>query len=286
MLFRSAGLAPGTYTVAGHLSYGKKASEQAQCSGPFTVKAYEPPTITCSASPATVGSGGMVSVSASGISPQNRPLTYSYGTTAGQITGSGPSATLATSGVAASAVTVTCNVVDDLGQTASATAMVNVTSPVAPKPLPLPEAIQLCLQNPAPVSFARSKARVNNQAKACLDDVALNLQRQSDAQLYITAEGENSRLASERALNIRQYLTQEKGVATGRIHVRTGGSGMTATETLVPAGATFNEAGSSPVDEASIKRHGQAYGPGDSTTVYTHKHAHHRAKPASDSNPK
>ena len=157
----TTGLAPGNYTAAGHLSYGKKASEQAQCSGPFTVKAFDPPTITCSAVPPTITSGGAVTtvnITASGISPQNRPLTYSYGTTAGQITGSGPSATLATAGVGASTITVTCNVVDDLGQTKSATAMVNVVSPVLPHPEPL-HVTQLCLQNPAlpVVSFARSR---------------------------------------------------------------------------------------------------------------------------------
>jgi len=286
----TTGLAPGNYTAAGHLSYGKKASEQAQCSGPFTVKAYEPPTITCSASPSTVASSGMVSISASGISPQNRPLTYSYGTTAGQITGSGPSATLATAGLTASTVTVTCNVVDDLGQTASANTMVTVTTPLAPEPRPLPQATQLCLQNPAPVSFAHSKARVNNEAKACLDDVALNLQRQSDAQLYIVADsehGENAQIAAERAMNIRQYLTREKGVETGRIHVLTGTTpGKTATETLVPAGATFSEAGTNSIDEASVKHHGQAYGPGDSTKVYAPKPQHHHVRPASDPNPK
>jgi outer membrane protein OmpA-like peptidoglycan-associated protein len=254
------------------------------------VKAYEQPTIGCSAVPSTItsdGTGGTVNITASAVSPQNRPLTYSYGTTAGQITGSGTSATLTLAGVAPSTVTVTCNVVDDLGQTKSAIAMVDVVSPVLPHPVPV-QVTQLCLQTPAPVSFARSKARVNNQAKACLDDVALNMQRQSDAQLYITAnsgDGESSQLAAQRALNIRQYLTQEKGVATGRIQVRTGTSGMTATETLVPAGATFDGAGSSPIDEASIKRHGQAYGPGDSTTVYKDKPKHHRVKHTSDSKP-
>jgi len=286
----TAGLAPGNYTAAGHLSWGKKASEQAQCSGPFTVKAYEPPTITCSASPSTVTSGGMVSISASGISPQNRPLTYSYATTAGQITGSGPSATLATAGLVTSNVTVTCNVVDDLGQTASANTTVNVEKPAAVIP-PLPQQSSLCS-----LSFARSKtqpARVDNEAKACLDDIALTMQKQSDAQLYIVANsapGEKPQTAAERALNIRQYLTQEKGVETGRIFVRTGdASGKTANTILVPAGATFTEAGTQSIDEPSIKRRGQAYGR-HRADPETAKHKHHRAAhtsaPKGDQNPK
>jgi hypothetical protein len=219
----------------------------------------------------------MVSISASGISPQNRPLSYSYATTGGQITGSGPSATLATAGLATSAVTVTCNVVDDLGQTASANTTVSVEKPAAVI-APLPQQSSLC-----PLSFARSKtqpARVDNEAKACLDDIALTMQKQSDAQLYIVANSdpsEKAQTAAERALNIRQYLTQEKGVETGRIFVRTGDtSGKTANTILVPAGATFTEAGTHSIDEASIKRRGQPYGNhhADQTTG---NHKHHRA---------
>ena len=279
----TAGLAPGDYTVAGHLSYGKKASEQAQCSGPFTVKAYEPPTITCSASPSAVTAGGRVSISASGISPQNRPLTYSYADTEGQITGSGPSATLATGGVAASTVTVTCNVVDDLGQTASASTMVNVQKEIVPIPPP-PQQSSLCS-----LSFdreTRHPARVDNAAKACLDDVALSLQKNSDAQLYIIANrapGEDAQIAGERALNARQYLTNEKGVEMARIFVRTGDtSGKTASTVLVPAGATFTTPGTQMIDESSIRRRGQPYGP---RHVDPDKGQHHRAAHTTDPRP-
>jgi hypothetical protein len=282
----TTGLAPGNYTAAGHLSYGKKASEQAQCSGPFTVKAYDPPTVTCSASPSTVTSGGTVNISASGISPQNRPLTYSYAATGGQITGSGSSATLATAGLATSTVTVTCNVVDDLGQTASASTMVSVQKEIIPPP-PLPQQSSLC-----PLSFERDKrqpARVDNAAKACLDDIALSLQKNSDAQLYIVANrapAESAQVAGERALNARQYLTQAKGVETGRIFVRTGDtSGKTANTVLVPAGATFTTPGTQTIDESSIKRHGQPYGVGDKDDRGVEKHKHHRAEHTTDPRP-
>src|SRR6201999_3057753 len=168
------------------------------------------------------------------------------------------------------------NVVDDLGQNASASTTISVEkqAPVIP---PMPQASSLC-----PLSFARSKtqpARVDNEAKACLDDIALTMQKQSDAQLYIvanSASGEKPQTAAERALNIRQYLTHEKGVETGRIFVRTGdASGKTANTVLVPAGATFPEAGTHSFDEASIKRRGQPYGShhADQSTA---KHRHHR----------
>jgi len=68
---------------------------------------------------------------------------------------------------------VTCNVVDDKAQTATATTSVMVEVPVAaPKPL----TSGLCA-----VHFdrdARRPVRVDNEGKACLDEVALDLQRQ------------------------------------------------------------------------------------------------------------
>ena len=36
--------APGTYTVKGHVTEGNKPGQMADCSAPFTVKPFEPPT--------------------------------------------------------------------------------------------------------------------------------------------------------------------------------------------------------------------------------------------------
>lgn len=126
----TTGLAPGDYTVTGHVEEGSKARQQASCAAPFTVKAFEPPTITCSANPSTAVSGTDIAISTSASSPQNRPLTYSYTATAGVIASSGPTAILTTAGLAPGTITVTCSTVDDLGQTAKATTDVIITAPV------------------------------------------------------------------------------------------------------------------------------------------------------------
>ncbi len=110
---------PGTYTVKGHVTEGSKPGQSADCSASYTVKAFEPPTMSCSANPSTVAPGDSSTITASGASPQNRPLTYSYSASAGSVSGSGSTATLTTAGAAPGTITVTCNVVDDKGQTAS-----------------------------------------------------------------------------------------------------------------------------------------------------------------------
>jgi hypothetical protein len=267
----TTGLAPGEYTITGHVEEGPRARQQASCAAPFTVKAFQPPTLTCSANPSTAVSGTDIAISTVGSSPQNRPLTYSYTATAGVVASSGPTAILSTAGLSPITITVTCNVVDDLGQTAKATTDVIITAPVLPV---VPQTQQLCS-----LGFTRDNrrpVRVDNEAKGCLDDIALTLTQQTDARLIMVgnaAPEEKPEAAAERALNARQYLVQEKGIDPSRIDLRIGGpTGKSVTDTLVPAGAVFNNQDTHTFDEKAIIRHGQAYGIPRSTKAPSKSH--------------
>jgi outer membrane protein OmpA-like peptidoglycan-associated protein len=143
----TAALAPGIYTVKCGVKEGRagreglKPWEIADASTSFTVKAFEPPTISCSANPGTITPGGTSTITASGMSPQNRSLTYSYAATAGTVSGNGATATFDSTGAPTGTVNVTCNVTDDKSQTATANTSVNILAPVAaPEP---PEVKQL-----------------------------------------------------------------------------------------------------------------------------------------------
>jgi hypothetical protein len=206
-----------------------------------------------------VTSGDDVAIGTTGGSPQNRPLTYSYSASAGVVTSNGPTAKLTTAGLSPVTITISCNVVDDLGQTAQSSAQVTVKA--APVPV-VPSTRTLC-----GLAFLRDKrrpTRVDNEAKGCLDDVALSLNKETDAKLVIVGnydEQEKEEAGAERTLNARQYLVQEKGIDPSRISVRIGGaSGKSATNTLVPAGALFNDIGTHTFDESTIVRKGPAYG--------------------------
>ncbi|HEY5328716.1 MAG TPA: hypothetical protein VIJ79_02430 [Acidobacteriaceae bacterium] len=261
-------LSAGTYTVKGHVSQGKRPYELADCSAQFTVKAFLPPTVGCAANPSTVNVGDSSTITANGVSPQNRPLTYSYSATAGSISGNTSTATLTTSGVAPGTITVTCNVVDDKGQTASQMTTVTVSAPTPP-PVVAATTTSLCT-----VNFDRDErrpTRVDNEAKACLDDIALNAQRDPNAKLVIVGsesaaekehrhgrharhEAMEERRAEERAVNTKAYLVNEKGVDASRITVYTATTdSKTAATTLVPSGATMSMDGLTPVDESTIK---------------------------------
>jgi outer membrane protein OmpA-like peptidoglycan-associated protein len=248
----TTGLSAGNYTVTGHVSEGQKPGEFADCTANFTVKPYEPPTVSCSATPTMLKPGDSATVTATGVSPQNRPLTYSFTSSAGSISGTGNTATLTTTGAPAGTITITGNVSDDKGQTASCTATVSIEAP----PPPVAKTQTLCT-----ISFGRDTkrpARVDNEAKACLDDVTLNLQRSSDASLTVVGNAAPSeapmgkgkhkmapmdpaKLAAQRAVNTKDYLVKEKGVDASRISVRTGTKGTNEADNyLVPAGASFD----------------------------------------------
>jgi outer membrane protein OmpA-like peptidoglycan-associated protein len=257
--------APGSYTVNGHVTEGSRAGQSADCTASYTVQDFAPPTIACSADPSTVNPGGNSTITASAVSPQNRPLNYSYNATAGSISGVTPSATLSTAGAAAGPITVTCSVADDTGKQATATTTVSV---LAPPPPPAPVAAQPTTSSLCTTSFERDKARpvrVDNEAKACLDDVTMSLQQNPNAKLALVgtedakeARRSKGKVAAERAANTKDYLVTDKGIDASRIVLYTStADSETVTTTLVPLGATLDPTGLTPVDESKIKVEGR-----------------------------
>jgi hypothetical protein len=282
----TTGLAAGSFTVTGHVSEGQKPGEFADCTANFTVKEYEPPTLSCTASPSTIKPGDTATITATGVSPQNRPLTYSYTASAGTISGTGTTATLTTTGAPAGTITVTGNVADDKGHTASCTASVTIE---APPPPPAPKTQTLCT-----IQFGRDTkrpARVDNEAKACLDQVALSAQQTADATVVVVGEAgpeaapvkgkkkhmpKIENLAAQRAVNTKDYLVKEKGIDASRVSVRTGTQSVDEVENyLVPAGASLDSdvPGTTSVDESTVK-------PQTRVALGAKKAVHHKKKAA------
>jgi hypothetical protein len=259
----TANVQPGSFQVTGKLVEGDKQRLVASCSASFTIRAYEPPAVSCSADRAAINSGDPVAIRASGRSPQNRPLSYSYGTTAGVIVGNGPTAGLSTAGVSPGNITVTCNVVDDKGQAASSTVSVVVATPAPPPPAP----VQPIMQSLCSITFDRDRKRpdrVDNEAKGCLDDIALTLNRETADNLLIVgshAENETNQDSAVRAMNAAEYLTREKGIDPARLDLRIRpDNSRSVAMMLVPPGAVVDSAAASSFDTSSIKRTGPAYG--------------------------
>jgi outer membrane protein OmpA-like peptidoglycan-associated protein len=264
----TTGLAPGDYTVT-CTAADQKAKQNNTASGTakFTINEppKHPPTISCSADKTTVKAGDPVTITCQGASPDNRPLTYQWQSSGGRVNGNNNSGTLDTAGASAGPITVTTTVSDDRGLNAQATTSVNVEVPPPP-----PTASKL---NEIAFPNKQKPWRVDNTAKAILDDVALRLQREADAKAVVVGYADANEikapkgrrrgaaggvdpathLAEERAVNTKAYLTQEKGIDPSRIEVRTGTAGGSRAEIyLVPAGATFNVEGTQTFDESTV----------------------------------
>jgi outer membrane protein OmpA-like peptidoglycan-associated protein len=235
----TAALAPGIHAINGKVSEGKgdkiglKPGEVANCSASFTVKAFEQPTINCSASPSTIQPNESSTVTASGVSPQNRPLTYSYSAQAGSINGNGATATFSATGAPAGPVGITCNVTDDKG--GSAAAVTNITiAPAVESPEQVRLEARLALHS---VFFPTAQPRATNPEgglvesqqqtlKTLAEDFKGYLAIKPTAHLILTGHADvrgtqeyNLALTERRVNRAKQFLV-EQGLVEGNIETR------------------------------------------------------------------
>jgi hypothetical protein len=252
------GVAGGSYTVTAHITDPKmKKGGEASCTANFTVKEppKNPPTMTCSANPTTVQAGTASAITCTCSSPDNASVSISGWTASGgSISGTDGNATLNTTGASAGPITISATCTDSRGLTASASTQVTVEVP--PPPAPQASKLSSC-DYPNPTK----PWRVDNTCKAVLDDVAQRLQHDPDSKLVIVGNADptekRKNLAAERAVDAKAYLSggeAKQGIDASRIETRTGSEGgKTAAFWIVPAGASFTETGTTPVDESKVK---------------------------------
>jgi len=244
----TTGMAAGSYTANATITDSKqKKNNSATCSANFTVRAkpMNPPQVSCSTSPAVAQSGTPVTITSTVTSPDGSQITsVSYQASAGRVTASGNTATEDTTGVAPGTVTVTVSATDARNLTGTGSCAFTLEAP-----LPPPQ-----VTNIASIQFPDKKRpwRVDNTAKAILDDVASRLKADPNAKIAIIgyADGEKAPtegagkkghamdLAAQRAVNAKAYLVQQQGIDPGRIEVRKGsGKAQTADIDWIPQGA-------------------------------------------------
>jgi outer membrane protein OmpA-like peptidoglycan-associated protein len=219
----TGGLQPGSYQVTASLSDGSS-SGVASCTARFSVKEARPPVISCSSDPANVAMGGSSTITTAASSPDGRRLTYSYTSTAGNITGNTSSATLDTRGAQPGTIAVTCNVADDRQQPLTASATTTVTLQAPPPPPPDIVAIEkrLALHS---VYFATAKPRADDpdagllpsQEKtltALATDFLVYLQVKPEARLTLKGHADprgsveyNQALSQRRVDRVKGFLT-------------------------------------------------------------------------------
>ncbi len=265
----TAGLAPGSYSVTATATDEKeKKNNAASCSASFTVKARPnyPPTASCSASPGTIAIGEPSTVTIAATSPENRPLTYAWTSTGGQLNGNGTSATVtATSADAGNTITVTGTATDDHNLSASCTAQVTVPP------------VQKCanIEDWGECTFEKNPKkpwRVDNDCKDTLDKLTLRLQQMPNGKLDVVGYTDQEEVVNEqtlggqRSVNVKYYMTTDgpNKVDASRVQPRQGGTKGKATHFyFVPEGGLCGgqlEVGTT-VDESAVQGQSRSAAP-------------------------
>jgi outer membrane protein OmpA-like peptidoglycan-associated protein/opacity protein-like surface antigen len=223
-------LAPGAYTLKCHVSEGDRPSENADATAPYAVRAFEPPTVSCTANPGTINMGDKSVITAAGASPQNRPLTYSYSAQSGTISGNDASATFDSTGAPAGVVGITCSVTDDKNQSATANTSVTVTAPLLAAEVQQLEA-RLALrsvffQTDVPRIESPNGGLVDSQEKtliALAKDFKRYLELRPEAYLTLTGHADvrgsveyNQALSMRRVTRVKLFLV-DQGVPEANI---------------------------------------------------------------------
>jgi len=133
----------------------------------------------------------------------------------------------------------------------------SVTVTVGAPLVPAPAAQPLCSLG---FDYDKSRpTRVDNAAKACLDEVALVLHRDSLTTLLLVGEDaedgtQATKRAQQRAVNTKDFLVRYKGIDASRIKTVISQTKKNHVEIqLIPQGVIVSQDGLSPVDESKVK---------------------------------
>ncbi len=230
--------APGNYSAKATVTDPKSTKNNvASCSATYTVKPLppkNPPTMSLSASPTSLVTGGSVNLSASCTSPDGVPVSVANWTsTAGSVSGSGTSATLNTAGVPAGSLTVNATCTDSRGLTGQATTEVTVENPPPPKVDKVLEA-RLALHSvyfptnlpPAKDPNAGLLASQQKTLTALATDFKKYLEAKPDAHLTLEGHADmrgsvafNQALSERRVARVKSFLI-EQGVPEADIETK------------------------------------------------------------------
>jgi outer membrane protein OmpA-like peptidoglycan-associated protein len=243
--WNSAGAGVGSYTVNVKVDDGKGGT--ASCAADIKVeeKPNRPPTASLSIERSPILPGEHTGVTCNGSDPDNDPLTYSYTTTGGQITGSGSNVQFDATGLQPGNYTVKCTVNDGRGGTADASGNVEVKEPPQIKQLEAKLALHSIYFPTALPSVGKPTGGLLASQTVTLDQLASDFKQyltyRPDAHLTLEGHADirgakdyNIKLSERRVERTKSYLV-EKGVPADKLSVKAFGFEKNMTDAEVKA---------------------------------------------------
>ena len=229
--WNSSGVKEGTYTATVTVDDGRGGSANASTDFQVVQKPNSPPVISsCAANPATITVGQKSTITTQASDPDNDPLTYSYKTTGGTVTGSGATAQFDSAHTQPGTYTVTCHVSDGRGGEVDSTTQVTVQP--APEQKQLEQRLSLhsiyfptaqpTVQNPNGGLLPSQEQTLTTLAS----DFKKYLEFKPDAHLILQGHADprggpeyNKALSDRRVERTKAFLV-EQGVSAGAIETQ------------------------------------------------------------------
>jgi len=228
--WNSSGVAVGSYTVNVKVDDGRGGTASCAADVKVEAKPNRPPTASLSVERSPIAVGEHTGITCTGADPDNDPLTYSYTTTGGQITGSGSNVQFDSTGLAPGTYTVKCTVNDGRGGTAEASGNVEVKEPPQIKQLEAKLALHSIYFPTALPTVSKPAGGLQPSQAATLDTLASDflqyLKYRPDAHLTLQGHADirgpreyNVKLSERRADRTKNYLI-EKGVPADHLQTQ------------------------------------------------------------------
>jgi outer membrane protein OmpA-like peptidoglycan-associated protein len=254
----TTGVAAGEYKISARIGDSSEASTV--CSANFTLiePPKHPPTIACSVDRTHLAPGQPANILCTGTNEDSRPLRYSWSSTAGRIIGNGETAILYAPGGRGD-VTVTVDVADDRGFSASSSVKMSVQDQTAAPSRPWPpdgqdDAVEALLQKLRDgktlvgITFDSGNATIRPESEPLLRDIAQALQADHSQHIYVDGYTDNIEMTSSRtsaslsALRSRAVVNwlKDHGVSTDQLFERPFGAAHPLRDNLTEAGRQAN----------------------------------------------
>ncbi|MBI2568580.1 MAG: OmpA family protein [Candidatus Schekmanbacteria bacterium] len=222
-----AWVGPVTFTVTVDDGHGGRADDSLTVQ--VTPRPNRAPQAQVTVATKVLAPGERTAVHCAGTDPDGDPLTYAWRPEDGQVEGEGENITWHLDVARTGNISITCTVTDPAGLSGSGT-----------------DSTLLRVIVPLPV-IRFPGARLDNIAKAQLDDVAIALNRHLDIRLRLIGHTDttgNAKAQHERgmamATAVRDYLVKTHGIDSGRIEVESKGGAEPLADNKTASGRRQN----------------------------------------------